>query len=96
MSPYKWDPGCPKSSFTLDHHHGHTTTIIFLLLLGPPRKIFTKKIPLKLPSSLDLVRETGVIIRVQPQKQDSFVHTTEGDEIMGIPMDHIFHNSQQA
>ena len=50
----------------------------------------------KVPSSLDLVRETGVIIRVQPRKQDSFVHTTEGDEIMGIPMDHIFHNSQQV
>ena len=50
----------------------------------------------KVPSSLDLVCETGVIIWVQPQKQDSFVHTTEGNEIMGIPMDHIFHNSQQA
>ena len=48
------------------------------------------------PSLLDLVHKTRVIIRVQPRKQDSFVHTTEGDEIMGIPMDHIFHNLQQA
>ena len=36
--PYKWDPGHPKSSFTLDHHHGYTTMIIFLLLLGTPRR----------------------------------------------------------
>ena len=50
----------------------------------------------KVPSSLDLVCETGVIIRVQPRKQYSFVPTIEGDEIIGIPMDHIFHNSQQA
>ena len=50
----------------------------------------------KVPSSLDLVHETEVIIRVQPRKQDSFVHTTEGDEIMGIPMNHIFYNSQQV
>ena len=47
----------------------------------------------KVSSSLDLVRETGVIIRVQPRKQDPIVHATEGDKIMGIPMDHIFHNS---
>ena len=71
--------------------------IFFYCCLGHPddfREEDTIEVTLqKVPSSLDLVWETAVIIRVQPHKLKSRVNFTEGDEIMGIPMEHIFNNS---
>ena len=47
----------------------------------------------KVPSTLDLVRDTGMVVRIQPRRNKIPVVTSMGDEIMGIPVDHIFHNS---
>ena len=71
--------------------------LLFYCCLGHPEDFYEEeavKITLsKVPSSLDLVRETAVIVQIQPQRPKYHVNATEGDEILGIPIEHIFHNS---
>ena len=92
--------GIPSPQLPLTTAMDRLQQLFFYCCLGHPEDFHeedTIEVTIhKVPSSLDLFRETGDIIRVQPRKQNSFVNTTEGDEIMGIPMDHIFHNSQQV
>ena len=71
--------------------------LFYYCCLGHPDK-FTEEETIeitihKVPSTLDLVHDTGMVVRIQPRRNKIPVVTSMGDEIMGIPMDHIFHNS---
>ena len=92
-----WTLGYPYPQSLIIDIMDKLRQVLFYCCLGNPEDFYEEEavqITLsKVPPSLDLVRETAVIIQIQPRKVKSHVNATEGDEILGIPIEHIFHNS---